>query len=97
MFSTNDAHCTLNNPSTDVLSNVNVNEQMRRHTDGNSVIIFRFKYEHWEVVGMIMTAWVGAHMSGMTLLTGLKFWCFCIYVQVHYCTYISFTIVLYPK
>lgn len=51
---------------------------MRQHTDGNSVIILRFKNEHWEVGGMTVTergpfsAWVGTHMSEMTLLTGLK-------------------------
>lgn len=78
MFSTKDAHCMLNNPSIDILIDINVNEQMRQHTDGNSVIIFRFKNEHREVVGMIMTergpfgSWVGAHVSGITLLTGLK-------------------------
>jgi len=46
MFSTKDVHCTLNNPSIGILSNINVNEQMRQHTDGNNVLIFRFKNEH---------------------------------------------------
>jgi hypothetical protein len=90
MFSTKDAHCTFNDPSMNILSNINVNEQMRQPTDANSVIIFRFKNEHWEVVGMIMaergtfSTWVGAHItSGMTLLTGLKCWCLCFYATAY--------------
>lgn len=88
MFSTKDVHCTLNNPSIGILSNINVNEQMRQHTDGNNVLIFRFKNEHWEVMGMIMTergpfsTWVG-HSSGMTLLTGLKCWCLFYHETTH--------------
>lgn len=46
MFSTEDAHCTLSNPSIDIMDNINVNEQMRQHADGNNILIVRFKNEH---------------------------------------------------
>jgi hypothetical protein len=100
MFSTKDAHCTFSDPSINILSNINVNEQMRQPTDANSVIIFKCKNERWEVVGMVMTeraifnAWVGANIiSGMTLLNELKCWHLCFYATTH--LYLRASTVLY--